>query len=400
MREGLQQALEKLVNLLRALLERAANAGGALLVVAVLAASAYALHRHPPVHTVGPGELGLRTNRLSGDVTEFREGPVVVVPGLHGMKTWSLRDRLYRPVESESASGPAPFQSVEGLSLGVNLGVRYALDPAQLPRLAAELPPDIDADIVEPAVQGVIYKIFARYTVKEIFSTKRAEIQEVIETELKPRLAKDGVLLRAVQIGKVDLPPEYRAGLDQLLAEELATEKMKHTLVLKDQHVKQSELEAEAQKVRRQKDAEAAAQEQVIAAKAQEEAMKHILPFKQKQIQQRKLEAEAEKTWRIRQAQGAAEARRIEAAGEADSRRKLADAESYRLDNIGKVSSTQLARDGELVTKYPLLIQKTMADKLSDKVSVIIAAPPANGGFIGSTLLGQGEVKVGRGGED
>jgi hypothetical protein len=41
-----------------------------------------------------------------------------------------------------------------------------------------------------------------------------------------------------------------------------------------------------------------------------------------------------------------------------------------------------------LISKHPLLIQKTMADKLSDKISVIIAAPPANGGFIGNALLG------------
>lgn len=31
-----------------------------------------------------------------------------------------------------------------------------------------------------------------------------------------------------------------------------------------------------------------------------------------------------------------------------------------------------------------------MADKLSDKVQVIIAAPPTDGGFIGSALLGAG----------
>jgi hypothetical protein len=48
-----------------------------------------------------------------------------------------------------------------------------------------------------------------------------------------------------------------------------------------------------------------------------------------------------------------------------------------------------MERDGALLSKHPLLIQKTMADKLSDKVSVIIAPPPAGGGFIGSTLLGQ-----------
>lgn len=316
-----------------------------------------------------------------------------------GMSDSSKRDRVYRVAQKEGAEALAPFQSVEGLSLGVDVSVRYAVDPARFESLKDQLPADIDRDLVEPSVQGVIYKTFSKFTVKEIFSTKRAEIQALIEKELAPLLAKDGITLRAVQMGKVDLPAEYRAGLERMLAEELATEKMKHTLVLKEQMVKQSELEAEANKTRRQKDAEALAQEQIIAARAQEEAMKHILPFKQKQIQQRKLEADAEKQYRIRQAQANAESRRIEAAGEADSRRKLADAESYRTETLAKVNSATLARDGELVTKYPLLIQKTMADKLSDNVSVIIAAPPANGSFIGGPLLGQGTVPVGVGEE-
>jgi hypothetical protein len=47
------------------------------------------------------------------------------------------------------------------------------------------------------------------------------------------------------------------------------------------------------------------------------------------------------------------------------------------------------------VTRYPLLIQKTLADKLSDKIQVIIAPPPSDGGFIGNTLLG-GAAKPGR----
>ncbi len=117
--------------------------------------------------------------------------------------------------------------------------------------------------------------------------------------------------------------------------------------------------------------------------------MKHVLPFKQKQIEQRQLEAEADKQARIRTAEGTAQARRIEAGGEADSREKLADAEAYRLEKLGQIASAQMERDGELLSKHPLLIQKTMADKLSDKVSVIIAPPPTAGGFIGSALLGQ-----------
>ena len=116
--------------------------------------------------------------------------------------------------------------------------------------------------------------------------------------------------------------------------------------------------------------------------------MKHVLPFKQKQVEQRRLEAEAEKVARIRGAEGSAEARRIEASGEADSRQKLADAEVYRLEKIGRTNADQMEREGALISQNPLLIQKAMADKLSDKVQVIIASPPAQGGFIGSNLIG------------
>ena len=47
-----------------------------------------------------------------------------------------------------------------------------------------------------------------------------------------------------------------------------------------------------------------------------------------------------------------------------------------------------MAREGALVTRHPLLIQKTLADKLSDKIQVILAPPPTNGDFIGAALLG------------
>lgn len=359
-----------------------------VLVLGALVAGVVWLVAHPPTESVAHGELGVKLNRWTGTSTPTGEGLVVVVPGMHELRRYPLQDRNYRPTRSAKANGEAPFQSVEGLSLGVELAIRYALDPARPDLVARTLPQDIDVERVEPAVQGIVYKVFARYTVREIFSTKRQELQEALEAELRPRLAADGIALRSVLMGNVDLPADYRAGMDKLLAVELETEQMKYTLDLKEKQVKEAELVANAEKVSREKKAEAAASEQVIAARAQEEAMKHVLPFKQKQIEQRQLEAEAEKASRIKLAEASAQARRIEAAGEADSRRELAAAEVDRLEKLGKVQSDQMQRDGELITRHPLLIQKTLADKLADKVSVIIAPPPADGGFIGNTLLG------------
>ena len=364
------------------------RAKGSLIALGVMGVAGYLLYQHPPMHSVGRGEVGIRLNRLTGGVSEWRDGSVMVIPGVHDLRVYSLRDQTYRPEGISRADGAAPLQSVEGLSLGVDVSVRYALDPAKVGALSKSLPDDIGGEIVEPAVQGVIYKTFARYTVREIFSSKRAEIQAAIEAELKPKLAADGVVLRAVQMGKVDLPADYRRRMDGLLAEELATEKMRYTLELKDKRVQEMALDGEADKVRREKAAEASAREQIIAAKGQEEAMKHVLPFKQRQIEQRQLEAEADKLSRIRVAEGSAQARRVEAGGEADARQKLADAEVYRLERVGKANAEQMAREGVLVTRHPLLIQKTLADKLSDKVQVIIAPAPADGGFIGANLLG------------
>jgi len=359
-----------------------------LIVAGVTVIAAYALYRHPPLENIGRGEVGVRINRFTGDISEWREGNVLVLPGLHDIRVFALRDQTYQPEQIRRAEGAAPLQSVEGLSFGVDLSVRYALDAAKLRATSKTLPDNISGEIVEPAVQGVIYKVFARYTVREIFSTKRVEIQQAIEKELTDKLAADGLVLRAVQMGKVDLPADYRRGMNGLLAEELATEKMRYTLELKDKRVKEIALDGEAEKVRREKAAEASAREQIIAAKGQEEAMKHVLPFKQRQIEQRQLEAEADKQSRIRVAEGSAQARRVEAGGEADARQKLADAEAYRVERVGKSNAEQMAREGALVTQHPLLIQKTLADKLSDKVQVIIASPPADGGFIGANLIG------------
>ncbi len=366
-----------------------AGARALLVTLGVLGGATWLLAKHPPVRSVSGGEVGIRTNLLTGSVSQWRDGSVLVLPGLHTLHTVSLRDQTWRPAQIARADGAAPLQSVEGLSFGVDLAVRYALDPDQLATSVRNLPEDVTAEVVEPAVQGVVYKVFARYTVREAFSSKRADIQKAIEDELRPRLAADGLVLRAVQIGKVDLPADYRRRMDTLLGEELETQKMRYTLELKDKRVRETELDATADKVRREVAAEAAAREQVIAAKAQEEAMKHVLPFKQRQIEQRQLEAEAEKQARIRAAEGSAQARRIEANGEADARQKLAEAEAWRLERVGKVNADQMAREGALVTRHPLLIQKALADKLSDKVQVIIAPPPANGGFIGDTLLGR-----------
>jgi regulator of protease activity HflC (stomatin/prohibitin superfamily) len=345
----------------------------------------------PPIQVVAAGEVGVRVNRLTGGISVMPEGPALIVPLMHELRRYSLRDQVYRPAGSATAEGAAPFQTVEGLSVGVGVTVRYALDGRRIGEVARRLPVNVGADLIEPVVDGVLHRSLAKHTVREIFTDKRVEIQDRIEQELRTLLGNDGIVVRAIFLGHVDLPTQYRAGLEGLLAEELATEKMRYTLQLKEKKVQETSLEADAAKIQREKAAEAAAAEEIIAAKARAEAMKHVLPLKEKEIEQRRLEAEARKVQRLKDAEGQAEARKIETAAEADSRRKLSEADAYRIEVTGKASADQMARDSALIAKNPLLIQKALADKLSDKIQVIVA-PPSAGGFFAGGLLGMREA--------
>ncbi|WP_374437718.1 SPFH domain-containing protein [Inhella sp.] len=333
------------------------------------------------VQTVPRGSVLVRSG--IGQPEVIKDGRAWVLPGLHEARLLPARDLMIR------RSGSLAVQTVEGLSVGLEVSLRVQLDPQRYAQLAKDLPEHFEKELIEPALTAVLLPQVAQHTVRELFSSKRVEIQQLVLLQLRQRLGADGLILKDLQFGAISLPDDYRRGMDSLLSEGLAAEKMRYTLELKEKEGLQTEIEAKAAGKQREIAAEAAAREQLIAAKAQEEAMKHVLPFKQRQIEQRQLEAEAERQARVKLAEGAAQARQIEAEGEAKARQKLADAEAYRVAELGKVNAIQMEREGQLITKHPLLVQKTLADKLSDKVRVIVAPPGIAGSLMGGPLEAQ-----------
>ena len=121
----------------------------------------------------------------------------------------------------------------------------------------------------------------------------------------------------------------------------------------------------------------------MIAARAEADAMKHVLALKEKQIQQKKLEAEAKRQSVVQRAQAAAEASRIQSQADAARRREMADAEAYATRVQAQAEFEGLTREAELVTANPLLIPKTFADRLSDRVQVILTPSIDGDAFTG-----------------
>ncbi|MEY2687854.1 MAG: hypothetical protein RL375_2052, partial [Pseudomonadota bacterium] len=227
------------------------------------------------------GERLVRTNTFSGSTEVLNDGMAWVLPAVHQMRLLPARDIALSATRLARHDSPQALQTVEGLAVGLEVNVRLALDDKRLVQLARSLPDAIGTELVEPQLASILYQEVSQHTVRELFSSQRADIQQRVEAALRTRLAADGLVLRDLQFGAVDLPPDYRKGLDALLNEGLASDKMRFTLELREKQVRETSLRASAERERREIEADASAREQVIAARAQEEAMKHVLPFKQ-----------------------------------------------------------------------------------------------------------------------
>jgi regulator of protease activity HflC (stomatin/prohibitin superfamily) len=218
-----------------------------------------------------------------------------------------------------------------------------------------------------------------RYLVRELFATKRDEIRRTAATAITQKLAPDAVIVKEVILRDIQLPTEYAKGLEGVLLKEQEDDRMTVELDVKQKEVRAAELEAEAQKARDVKAAEGQAQVTVLQAKAQSDAMQYTLPLKEKQIQQTRLEAAARKEATVQQAQAQAEAKVIDGKAELERRKLMNEADLDRVQLLSKADAEKMHLEGVALKDYPMLIQKIIAEKLSDKVQIMMV--PSDGKF-------------------
>ena len=129
-------------------------------------------------------------------------------------------------------------------------------------------------------------------------------------------------------------------------------------------------MEAEAQKAQQVKQAEGQAQVRVLQAKAEADAMQYTLPLKQKQIEQTKLEAEARKEATLENAQAAAQAKIIDSKAEVERQKNLAEANRIRV--TAAADAERVKYEAAVLKQNPMLIQKIVAERLSDKLQIMM----------------------------
>jgi len=339
---------------------------------------------------VPTGMAGVRVSQTSGTVPgTLYPGVHFVMPLVEDVALFNTRDQVFTTGVAEDGKNAAAnvsarsqlldVQAKEGLTLGLAITVRYRLDPKRLDYIQSNLPRPMEKEIVPPIVASVWRELVPNYTVRDVFSAKREEVRRRASGMITQKLAADGIVVKEVMLRDIQLPEEYAKGLETLLLKEQENDRMSVETELKQKQVKIAELEAEATKVQQIKQAEGEAQVHVLQAKGEADAMQYTLPLKEKQIQQSKLEAEARKEATIQNAEAAAQAKVIDSKAETERRKLLADAEADRIRVTAAADAERLKSEAAILKQNPLLINKIVAERLSDKLQIMMV--PADGKF-------------------
>ena len=335
---------------------------------------------------VPSGMAGVRVSQTRGTLSgTLYPGVHAVMPMVEHVETFDMRDKLFTAGSTELSSKdakkddklttkaePLQVQSKEGLSMGLAITVRYRLDPKRLDYIQSHLPQPIETELVPPIVASAWRELAPGYTVRDIFSAKREEVRQRAADSITQQLAADGIVVKEVMLRDIQLPPEYAKGLENLLLKEQQNDQLGVETEIHEKQVRISELDAEAQKVAQVKGAEGNAQVKVLEAKGEADAMQYTLPLKQKQIEQSRLEAEARKETTIKGAEAAAEAKVIDSKAEMERRKFLADAEANRIRVTAAADSERMKLEAAALKQNPLLINKIVAEKLSDKIQLVM----------------------------
>lgn len=335
---------------------------------------------------VPSGMGGVRVSQIRGTLPgTLYPGVHFVTPLVENVQTFDLRDHLFTAGIAEEGGktatqkGGLVVQSLEGLNIGLAVMVRYRLDPSRLDNMQAHVPQPVDKELVPPVVSSAWRELTPGYTVREIFSTKREEVRQKATAIITRKLGADGILVEEVMLSDIRLPEQYAKGLEGLLLKEQEDDQLGVATDIQQKHVRIAELEAEAEAVQKVKQAEGEAQSRVVQAKGEADAMQYTLPLKQKQIEQSKLEAEARKESTIQNAEADAQAKVIDSKAELERRNLLAGAEANRVRVMAAANAERMTSEAELLNKSPLLINKIVAERLSDKIQVVMV--PSDGKF-------------------
>lgn len=142
----------------------------------------------------------------------------VIHPGVH-MKA-PYNDVFVYNVQETAQGENMDVLDKNGLSIHVDVTIRFKPIADKIGYIYEKFNVDYVEVLVIPEVRSTVRQVMGRFTAEEIYSTKRAEVEETIKAEAEAILHVNNVSMVALLIRSITLPDQIRIAIESKLQQQ------------------------------------------------------------------------------------------------------------------------------------------------------------------------------------
>lgn len=189
--------------------------------------------------TIDAGHRGVLFRTFGGGLDKEN----IYTPGFHIIAPWN--DMYVYDVREKQLSEPMEVLSSNGLNLKVDISIRVTPKYDKVGHLHEEFGQDYLSSLVTPELRSSARRILGKFNPEELYSTRRDEVQGMIQKDLESTLNNNFVELKATLIRDIELPAKVKTAIeDKIEAEQLA---LKYEYILQQERKEAERKTIEAQ---------------------------------------------------------------------------------------------------------------------------------------------------------
>ncbi|TGC11350.1 prohibitin family protein [Methanolobus halotolerans] len=181
--------------------------------------------------SVGAGEAGVKFNQFGGvEEEELGEGLHIVPPWVSVTK-YSVRSETYTMSEAQNEgqiTGDDQIKAltVEGLTLGLDITVRYRLIPDDVSNVHQKLGANYAEKIIRPTIRSSIREVVATKTALQVYGEERQLVAGEMLMSIDNALGNDGIVVEEVLVRNVVLPTKVAEAIEAKLQADQDAQRM------------------------------------------------------------------------------------------------------------------------------------------------------------------------------
>ena len=134
--------------------------------------------------------------------------------------------------------------SQEGLSVQLEISLLYSLDPDNASKIYKTVGPNYVDVILIPQFRSVVRGVTAKYDAQALYTAGREILAKQIRDELASLVGPRGILVEAVPLRQIMLPPGLTASIEEKLKSEQESKRMQFILQKEEQEAERKRIEA------------------------------------------------------------------------------------------------------------------------------------------------------------